>query len=100
MRANNSDEISITVGTRKYGYYVWRKDQNSEMRTFFSNVEDINVSGNLDQRGKCIVWKQHLIVVIHKFIQSLSRFDINSFEKFRTKVSLDNFVKFLSAPSI
>lgn len=81
MSKSTTVEIPITERARKYGYVIWRKNQDSEVRALLGDAKSIDLCGDIDQRSKNVDWKQRRISITYKFTRGLPK----SVKRFRLK---------------
>jgi len=73
MGKSTTVEIPITERARKYGYVIWRKSQDEEVRALLGEADSIDLCGDIDQRGKNVDWKQRRVSITYRFTRSLPK---------------------------
>jgi len=64
-------EIPITERARRYGYLIWRKKQDGEVRALLGEVGCVAICGAVEQQAKRVDWKQRRISVTYSFTRGL-----------------------------
>lgn len=72
-------KIKITKGARKYGYIIWSKKNNEEMKKLLNNCISLQIQFNgLNIGEKPVDWKYYRISLGYKFTRALPQ-DIKYF---------------------
>lgn len=64
-------EIPITDRARKYGYVIWKKRHDDQMRGVLGDVTSVDLSGDVVQLGKQVDWNQRRISITYTTTRGL-----------------------------